>query len=256
MKFFSIISICKNNLSELKKTYNSISHQTLKDIEWIVIDGNSTDGTKEWLIKTTETNWISEPDNGIYDAMNKGISRAKGIYLIFLNSGDCFDSDTVLENSMAIIEANKYPAFVYGDSVDISENGSSYYRTAKNYKKNWKGMITQHQAMFFNKEKLGDLMYPEDYKLSGDYAFISSVLKGLDDFDILYLNFSVCKFSMGGLNESKRFDALKEDFKIRKNIIKIPLIVNSILYLLHFTHAVIKKSNPSLRFLNHKSINK
>ena len=86
MKLFSIITICWNNLTELKKTFQSVDLQSCKDFEWIVIDGNSKDGTKEWLEKNTLANWISEPDGGIYDAMNKGIDKASGEYLIFMNS--------------------------------------------------------------------------------------------------------------------------------------------------------------------------
>jgi len=255
MKFFSVISVCKENLSELKKTYDSISNQTFTDFEWIVIDGDSKDGTKDWLRKTAVSNWISEPDLGIYDAMNKGIYKSTGKYLIFMNSGDCFESDTILEDYKSIIEQNDFPAFVYGDSIDIAENGSSFYRKAKNHNSNWKGMITQHQAMFFNKEKLGKLIYLEEYKLSGDYAFISSFINKRSKDDIIYLNRPICKFSMGGLNESKRFQALKEDYKIRKEIIKLPLYKNQILYLLHYFHAIIKKTTPSIRFIKHKTIN-
>ena len=255
MKFFSIITICKDNLSELKKTHISISQQTSEDYEWIVIDGDSSDGTREWLKNIKTANWISEPDNGIYDAMNKGISFAKGKYLIFMNSGDCFDNNSVLSQCQKILEQHGSPAFVYGDSVDISENGASYYRKAKNHKKNWKGMITQHQAMFFNREKAGDIKYNEDYKLSGDYAFISSFLNNISNDDVLYLDFAICRFSMGGLNETRRFQAIKEDFKIRKDIIKLPYYLNLILYFLHYIHAVIKKANPSIRFIKHKSVN-
>ena len=216
MKFFSIITVCKNNFDDLKKTYDSIISQTIDNYEWIVIDGDSKDYTREWLENNHLPEWISEPDNGIYDAMNKGIAMAKGRYLIFMNSGDCFDRNSVLANSQVIIKQQNFPAFVYGDSVDISEDGFSYYRKAKNQKKNWKGMITQHQAMFFNREKMGNLKYLEEYELSGDYAFISSFLNNKNNDDILCLNFPICKFSMGGLNETKRFKALKEDYKIRK----------------------------------------
>lgn len=255
MKFFSIITICRNNLVELKNTHNSILEQTSNDFEWIVIDGDSTDGTKDWLRQNNDSLSTSEPDSGIYDAMNKGISKATGKYLIFMNSGDCFNNENVLENSKTITESHNLPAFVYGDSIDISEEGLSYYRKAKNYKKNWRGMISQHQAMFFNKEKLNGLIYSEEYKLSGDYAFISSFLKNKGKNEIIYLNFPVCKFSMGGVNETKRFAALKEDYKIREKIINLSLFSNITLYFLHYIHGLMKKTNPSLRFVKHKHNN-
>ena len=253
MNFFSIISICFNNLDELKYTYDSIKSQSCVDYEWIVIDGNSQDGTKDWLAKTNPTKWVSEKDNGIYDAMNKGIDMANGKYLIFMNSGDGFASNTVLEETKKEVQVNGFPGFVYGDSIDISENDQEFYRKAKNHKKNWMGMITQHQAMFFSKESINDKKYSLKYPLSGDYAFISEILGGLKEKDILQLEFPICKFSMGGANEEYRFKAIKEDYSIRDKIINLTAITNLSLYSLHYIHALIKKINPASRFIRHKN---
>lgn len=254
MKFFSIITVCKNNLEELKTTFNSINSQSSNDYQWIVVDADSDDGTKEWLKDLVSVNWISEPDKGIYDGMNKGISSSQGKYMIFMNSGDCFASESVLEDSKSSIEKENYPAFIYGDSIDISEKNAEYYRKAKSYKKNWMGMITQHQAMFFNKDRIGDIKYSYDFPLAADYAFISSVLRNTDISNILYLDFPICKFSMGGTNELQRFQAIKEDYLIRKNIIKLSGLVSSVLYMFHYFHTIIKKLNPSSRFVRHKSV--
>ena len=81
---FTIITITKDNAAGLQKTWKSLMSQTCTDYEWIVIDGNSSDGTKS-LLKSTDAKWVSEPDNGIYDAMNKGIDKAKGDWLLFLS---------------------------------------------------------------------------------------------------------------------------------------------------------------------------
>lgn len=253
MSFFSIITICKDNIKELKTTYQSIVDQSIKDYQWIVIDGNSTDGTKDWLSEIPAVEWISENDRGIYDAMNKGILKADGKYMIFMNSGDCFASNEVLENSRQEILDHKHPVFVYGDSIDISETGDKFHRKAKNYNKNWMGMITQHQAMFFKNNEIGELLYDENFPLSGDYAFISKIIKGLSDPQILQLDFPICNFSMGGVNESKRFQAIKEDFIIRKKIIQIPYFSNLMLYMLHYLHASLKRVTPSIRFVRHKT---
>lgn len=256
MSFFSIITICKNNLEELKLTFQSLEGQSNSDYQWIVIDGKSEDGTKEWLARLPSANWISENDNGIYDAMNKGIAMAEGNYMIFMNSGDCFAADDVLEKSKKEIKKSKNPKFIYGDSIDVSEDGNKFYRKAKNYRKNWMGMITQHQAMFFSINDSKRLFYTDEFPLSGDYAFISKTLKELPDSRILQLNFPVCNFSMGGINESQRFQAIKEDFIIRKKIIQIPFVLNMTLYLLHYMHASLKKTTPSIRFIRHKTNNK
>jgi putative colanic acid biosynthesis glycosyltransferase len=253
MKFFSVITICKDNLGELKNTGQSIFSQSFKDFEWIVIDGNSSDGTRDWLASLINVNWISEPDKGIYDAMNKGIRKAEGKYLIFMNSGDRFSSNAVLDDSYKFLATNNLPVFAYGDSIDVAEDGGEHYRVAKNYNKNWLGMITQHQAMFFNKLKIQPFKYLHEYPLSGDYALISKVLKEADPKEILQLRFPICKFNMGGVNETKRFRAIKEDFFIRKNIIKLPLILNLLLLGLHYLHSFVKKAAPSARFVRHKN---
>ena len=254
MNFYSIITICFNNLNELKYTYASINSQSCNEFEWIVVDGNSQDGTKDWLKKINPSKWVSEIDKGIYDAMNKGIKMASGEYLIFMNSGDSFASSEVLDRTMSRIQDNDFPDFIYGDSIDISEKELEFYRKAKDYDKNWMGMITQHQAMLFKKARIGKKTYSLNYPLSGDYAFISRILSELTEKEILQLNFPICKFSMGGANEVFRFKAIKEDYLIRKDIIKLSPITNLILFSLHNIHALIKKLNPSTRFIRHKKV--
>ena len=102
MSKLSIITINKNNCEGLQRTIDSVLSQTWHDFEWIVIDGDSTDGSKELIEKYQKhfTYWCSEPDKGIYNAMNKGITASKGEYLIFMNSGDCFYNEMVLEESL------------------------------------------------------------------------------------------------------------------------------------------------------------
>lgn len=254
MSFFSIITICRNNLEELKFTFQSIESQTNKDFEWIVVDGNSQDGTVGWLKSNHLAKWRSEPDKGIFDAMNKGLDRAKGRYLIFMNSGDAFAADTVLDEVHKEITSNSFPGFVYGDSLDIDEHQQQHYRKAKDFKKNWMGMITQHQAMFFSNIAVGKTRYSLEFPITGDYAYISEILKKLDKGDILQIHFPVCKFNMGGTNEQQRFKALKEDYRIRKEIIGLSVIASKILYWMHYLHTILKKKSPNTRFLRHKHV--
>ena len=99
----SIITINYNNLEGLKRTYDSVVAQTCQDFEWIIIDGGSTDGSKEFIEEHQEhfAYWCSEPDKGIYNAMNKGIAKATGEYLQFLNSGDNLVDYKVIEEFLA-----------------------------------------------------------------------------------------------------------------------------------------------------------
>ena len=96
----SIITINLNNVSGLENTLSSVRAQTFRDFEQIVVDGGSSDGSVDVIRANSDwiAQWISEPDSGIYNAMNKGVRMASGDYLLFLNSGDCLASPKVLEN--------------------------------------------------------------------------------------------------------------------------------------------------------------
>jgi len=119
----SIITINLNNREGLRRTIESVLSQTFKDFEYLIIDGGSTDGSKE-LIKEFEkdlTFTVSEPDSGIYSAMNKGIKKAKGDYLQFLNSGDCLAGNSVLEE----LFRNELPeGVIYTDGFTLDKQGN------------------------------------------------------------------------------------------------------------------------------------
>ena len=254
MRLFSIITICRNNLNELIGTFESIRSQSFKDFEWIVIDGNSSDGTKDWLkINHSNQKWISEPDKGIFDAMNKGIQFSEGKYLIFINSGDRFSDNMVLSNIHDILKI-KEPSFIYGDSIDMDESGNEFYRKAKDFQFIKRGMITQHQAMLFNKIHFPDIIFEPEYKLTGDYALACDIIHKSGSENIIKVDFPICKFRMGGTNELFRFKALSEDFNIRRKILKLSLVESIILFSLHFAHTLIKKTIPSSRFIRHKKV--
>jgi putative colanic acid biosynthesis glycosyltransferase len=249
---YSIITISKNNLAGLRNTYQSIKEQTYTNFEWIVVDGASNDGTEKWLttIKEMDCLWSSEKDKGIFDAMNKGIDRAAGDYLIFMNAGDEFEAFHTLKKVDEAIEHHEVrPYFVYGDSIDFTSDNRTFLRKAKRHIHYIKTMFTQHQAMLFDNHfaKLMKIKYPLDYKYTADYAYISLFLKNIKDEQyILKLNFPVCRFLLGGTNEQYRFKALREDYLIRKNIIKMNGILAYTYYILHYIHTLAKRVNPGL----------
>jgi putative colanic acid biosynthesis glycosyltransferase len=153
--FLSIITVTLNNCDGLKKTAQSITYQTFKDFEWIIIDGNSTDGTKKFL-KNCEANIISETDDGLYDAMNKGMKRAKGQYLLFLNAGDIFASASTLDNIYN--QANDDTDFIYGDALEIY-HGRDIYKHARPHEFALSGMFTHHQSMLYRRAAIENLRY-------------------------------------------------------------------------------------------------
>ena len=116
----SIITVNLNNRDGLQKTIDSVVSQTFKDYEWIVIDGGSTDGSKELIEQYADhfTDWVSEPDKGIYNAMNKGIGMASGEYIQFLNSGDSLVSGHVVDQMSEALVNNGFPPLLY--QIDLS----------------------------------------------------------------------------------------------------------------------------------------
>lgn len=204
---FSLITITLNNIEGLQKTYNSVQNQTLKGYEWLAIDGNSSDGTKEWL-KTVPATAISEADNGIYDAMNKGIERAKGKYILFLNAGDTIAGPETLHKIADTIK-NDRPDFIYGDSYE-----DKHYKRARAHKHIARGMITSHQAMLYRRATIGNLRYSADYKIAADYDFTARFLSAAKN--ALYCQFPICNFESGGLSQNNAAAARTEESQIRK----------------------------------------
>lgn len=124
----SIITINYNNIVGLESTVNSVLNQTSKDFEYIVIDGNSSDGSADYLNKE-EGNfsyWVSEPDTGIYNAMNKGLKRANGEYLLFLNSGDTLVHEDVLKQVIQSFNSN---FDIYYGNLNFDYDGVKRLRT-------------------------------------------------------------------------------------------------------------------------------
>lgn len=245
---FSIITICLNDMEGLTRTRASIKEQTNLDFEWVVIDGASKDGTKAFLEKlsTSECHWISEPDNGLYDAMNKGIERAAGEYLIFLNSGDEFASSGVLEAVAKRIFQGNTPSFIYGDSLERASATSLVYKPARNHSYLWYGMFTHHQAMFYNRKAVGSLRYSLLYPIGADYAFTAELI--LKSVDVNYLQIPVCIFERGGLSEKNIRQGENDQFLIRRKVLRYPVVV---CYLIRSMHAAIKTIKAIFPSLHH-----
>ncbi len=208
----TLISVTLNNISGLQKTQKSILNQTFKGYKWLVVDGASDDGTAQWLTQIN-TRHICEPDQGLYDAMNKGIESAKGQYLIFLNAGDTLPAADTLERISNAIEQHHEPDFLYGDCYEEIEGARPIYKTARNHKKISLGMITHHQAMIYKRHALGDMRYNLNYKLAADYDFTARFLRRIGA--AYYCNFPLCVFEAGGLSQVNASAARTEENEIR-----------------------------------------
>lgn len=175
----SIITVNYNNLSGLKKTVESVTTQSWKEFEYIIIDGGSTDGSEAYIESKAENidYWVSEPDKGVYHAMNKGIAKATGEYLLFLNSGDHFYAHNVLKKNQHLI-AN-YDLIYFNTNV-IGEN--------KNFIKEYPDTLSfayflkdslPHPAIFIKKDLFQTVgLYKDDFKIVADWKFfIDSVCR-------------------------------------------------------------------------------
>lgn len=165
----SIITINYNNLQGLRNTFQSVISQTWQEFEWIVIDGGSTDGGKELLEEHQEkfSYWVSEPDKGIYNAMNKGISHANGEYLIFLNSGDIFSSENILELAVPFINTEE---IIYGDYCDRNPNNSYYLPSQDSLSIYfWLTATICHQSTFIKRTLFDKGGYREGFSIVSDW---------------------------------------------------------------------------------------
>jgi Glycosyltransferases involved in cell wall biogenesis len=193
----SIITINLNNKEGLRKTIESVVSQTFQDYEYIVIDGASTDGSVDVIkeYKDKITYWISEPDKGIYNAMNKGILQAKGEYCLFLNSGDWLVNDNTLLTR--IFNQNFVEDIVYGNLIRVSKD-----KEVKREK--YPDLLTMqffysyslpHQASFIRRVLFNDALYDESYKIVSDWFFFVEkiIFKNCSyrHFDVFFANFDI-----------------------------------------------------------------
>lgn len=169
----SIITINFNNLQGLKETVTSVVEQTYDNKEMIVIDGGSTDGSAEYIEANKDkfSYSVSEKDNGIYNAMNKGVRQATGDYVIFMNSGDCFFNSDVLKD---VFEGKEISSdIVYGSTLCRTEPGKAFLRRPHSLDVMQKYRVSAmcHQSAFIKCSLIKELGYDERFRLLGDYAF-------------------------------------------------------------------------------------
>jgi len=213
----SVITIVYNNVRDIERTMLSILNQTYPHIEYIIIDGLSTDGTLEVInrYKNRISKLISEKDEGIYDAMNKGLFAATGDYVLFMNSGDEFHArDTVFSVFATSPDADIY----YGETEMINEEGQSLgqrrhkapeHLTWQSFKY---GMSVSHQAIYIRKS-LTEL-FDRRYNLSADIDWIIRAAKKAKK--IVNVKQYVAKYLVGGMSKSRHRQSLSERFDIMK----------------------------------------
>ena len=224
----SVITIVYNNVVAIERTMLSVLNQTYLNIEYIIIDGASTDGTKEIIQKYKEriAKFISEPDKGLYDAMNKGLALATGDYVLFMNSGDeIYASETVSEVFATAPSGDIY----YGETEMFDENWNSLGQRRHHAPEHFDwhsfkfGMNVSHQAIYIKRSLTEP--YNLAYKYSSDIDWILKAAK--KSSNIVNTHLYVAKYLVGGISKQKHFASLKERFKILSHYYGfIPNVIN------------------------------
>ncbi len=233
----SVITVVFNNVKDIERTMLSVLDQTYERIEYLVIDGSSTDGTKEIIGKYRFrlAVFIIEKDAGIYDAMNKGLAKATGDYVVFMNSGDAFyKKDTIKEVFATAPDSDIY----YGETEMLDQNlqslGQRRHKAPGNF--TWRdfkyGMSISHQAIFIRRNLVEN--YNLKYELSADIDWI--LLAAKKARKIVNVHQYVVKYMVGGMSKKKHLQSLLERFAImRKHYGLLSTVFNHVIIAFNLT---------------------
>ena len=232
----SIITINLNNAKGLSKTIESVRAQTFTEIEYIVIDGGSNDGSLEQIIKNNDviTHWISEPDSGIYNAMNKGVTIATGKYVQFLNSGDALASPDAVQKMILSLEKHPDCPILFGNMIKQYSDGRLYYDRLKKSPKVsmltfYKGTIN-HSPAFIRRNLFYQYgMYDESLKIVSDWKWYLLVV-GWNGEKAIYTDIDVTIFDMTGISNTNKTLELEERRLVLEQILPAGILSDYDMY--------------------------
>ena len=213
---FSIITVCLNEVSGIQMTCESIVKQTYLNYEWIVIDGASTDGTLEIIesYRHSINMLISEPDKGIYDAMNKGIGKARGEYLIFINGGDAFAT----VNALALATQAPQTEIIYGDLRLDTFDGEVLEYSDNFLARDLINSMLPHQATFYSRELFVAYgRYNTSFRVAADYE-LNARLISRHSVSRTHISEPIAIFNRDGISNSASHKLIrkKENHQIRR----------------------------------------
>ena len=217
---FSIITVTYNAGKVLEDTIQSVIFQTYRNIEYILVDGGSKDNTLQIVSKYRNhiSKVVSEPDQGLYDAMNKGIRLATGDYLCFLNAGDELHENETLQKMVHSLHTQERPDVIYGETAIVDNQGHFLHmrRLSAPEQLNWKsfkqGMLVCHQAFFARRELAIHYLYDLQYRFSADFDWCIRIMK-----QAKYLHntrLTLIDYQKEGMTTQNHKASLKERFRI------------------------------------------
>ncbi|MDR2691579.1 MAG: glycosyltransferase [Dysgonamonadaceae bacterium] len=214
----TVVTVNYNNLEALEKTIQNVIAQTYRPIEYIVIDGASTDGSVD-IIKKYEskiTDWFSEKDAGIYNAMNKGIERANGEWICFLNCGDVFVDNQTVQRIVDHLQSSDAD-IVYGNIFVEQQDGTMKERIARE-PCNIHRMHFCHQSAFVKTVLLRNYLFDESHKMSADLKFFKQC--HYDKRKFVHVNFPIVIYDTSGISNVQRQKGLRDNIAVIKEIDK------------------------------------
>lgn len=229
----SIITVVLNGEKKLDKTIQSVINQSYENLEYIIIDGGSTDKTVDIInnYKDKIDYWVSEKDDGLYDAMNKGIDIATGEWINFMNAGDELYHQSVLMN-LFNNQNHQEVEIIYGNHEIIYPNGNIRFIKAGKTKNIWKGEQFSHQASFVKRNYLEKNKFNSCKKIAADFELYYKALQNYSKFK--FQDLTIAKFEAGGVSDLKRINSIMERWEIvekslKNNMYYCMLIIKEIL---------------------------
>jgi len=251
--YFSLITVTHQDAIGLEKTCNSILEQKFSDFEWIVVHSGAEDGTREKVanFELKPDYFISEKDEGIYDAMNKGLSRAQGQWVLFLNSADFLVKD-VLFRVNEITKSDLSFDIVYGDCFLLREKGT-FLKRARSPKRLWFGNYANHESIFLKLAlvKNNNIRFDTKLKIAADYKFL--VQLDLLKPNYFYLNFPVVFFGVDGVSSTQWKKLVSDQSIVRKEVLKFSITKTYLIDLMQWGwHFLMMNFNSVYRFFREK----
>ena len=236
---FSVVTITYNAECVLQRTLDSVLSQTYEGVEHLIVDGASKDGTlllaEQYKAKSDASESghkviiLSEPDHGIYDAMNKGLTQASGDYVVFLNAGDCFPAADTLEKIVHLCRLSEYPAaerpgVLYGNTDIVDDEGHFLHprRLQPPAKLTWKsfrhGMLVCHQAFYARTDIAKNTQYDTRYRFSADVDWCIRIMRETERMGLTLCNTKmvVANYTEEGATTQNHSESLKERFHVMR----------------------------------------
>ena len=210
MEKVTVITVARNARNDLRRTMESVARLSYPDVEYIVVDGASTDGTVEMLEKSKGVRWTSEADRGIYDAMNKGVTKATGEWVIFMNAGDRFASDDVIERVFSHPETDAADV-IYGDVVKRGTVCSASPEPVDGHR-----MFFWHQSCIARCKCLIDTPFDISHRMSADFKWVKMMIK--QGRRLVYVPVAVSEFDTGGVSNTSRSRGLADNMRVIREL--------------------------------------